>query len=110
MERKASRKNAAKAPPPTKKAAPAPVKEKAAPALVKEKATPPRQQTTIATVTKESPIAVMDGHDGLLLTYAEGGLSAGTPVAAEHEGKSLNTEQYATALHRGDKIKLVTRM
>ena len=106
MERKANRKNAAgaaktKAPLPTKKAAPAPVKEKAS---------PPLQQTTIATVTKESPIAVMDGHDGLLLTYAEGGLSAGTPVAAEHEGQSLNTEQYATALHRGDKIKLVTRM
>lgn len=103
MERKANRKNAAGA----AKAKASPSTKKTAPPAVTKKASPPRQEMT---VTKENPIAVMDGHDGLLLTYAEGDLSAGTPVTAEHEGQSLNTEQYATALHKGATIKLVTRM
>ena len=105
MERKANRKNAAGA----AKAKGSPSTKKASGGAVKEKPSPPRKEMT---VTKENPIAVMDGHDGLLLTYAhaEGGLSAGTPVTAEHEGQSLNTEQYATALHKGATIKLVTRM
>ena len=104
MPRDPSRKNAA-APAKAGPAKAQPAKTTAA-APKKKGATP--QQEMI--VTRESVVAVMDGEDGLLTVYPEVNLPAGTPVKAEHNGKSLNTESYAEALQNGAEIKLVTRM